>query len=102
MIFTRLLAILIIGGGYLICKQIFTKWPLRRNLLEDKENRYFIISMWFIAFAIIFGQLTYIWIIFPKLFRIIDQTKIPYFLFGFLIIDFYTILLLRKKKRNKC
>lgn len=97
MIFPRLLAILIIGGGFLICKQIFTKWPLRRNLLEDKENRNFIISMWSIAFAIIFGQLTYIWIIFARLFRIVDQTKIPYFLFGFLIIGFYALLLLRKK-----
>jgi len=97
MIFSRLLAILIIGAGFLICKQIFTKWPLRRNLLEVKENRSFIISMWFIAFAIIFGQLTYIWIIFSRLFRIVDQTKIPYFLFGFLIIGFYALLLLRKK-----
>ncbi len=97
MIFTRLLAILIIVGGFLICKQIFIKWPLRRNLLEDKENRNFIISMWFIAFAIIFGQLTYIWIIFARLIRIVDQTKIPYFLFGFLIISFYALLLLRKK-----
>ena len=97
MIFPRLLAILIIGGGYFICKQIFTKWPLRRKLLEDKENRDIIISMWFISLAIIFGQLTYIWIIFARLIRIDDQTKIPYFLFGFLIISFYALLLLRKK-----
>lgn len=90
MLFSRLLAILIIGGGFLICRTIFKAYPLRK---EYKENAIF---AWFIAFLIIAGQLYYIYHIFSKLFNY--DKSIPIFLLVIIIAVFALITLMVWKK----
>ncbi|MFC1898000.1 hypothetical protein ACFLYJ_00345 [Candidatus Cloacimonadota bacterium] len=70
MIFPRILAILIIGGGYLIWNAIFQAYPFKK---EYKQNTVF---AWFFAFLIIIGQLYYIWFIFSKIFTYGDSMMI--------------------------
>ncbi|MDO9578715.1 MAG: hypothetical protein Q7J16_12600 [Candidatus Cloacimonadales bacterium] len=70
MIFPRILAIMIIGCGYLIWNAIFKAFPFRK---EYKQNAVF---AWFVAFLIIIGQLIYIYYIFSNIFSYGESTPI--------------------------
>ena len=90
MIFPRILAILIIGGGYLIWNAIFKAFPFKK---EYKQNAVF---AWFVAFAIIIGQLIYIYYIFSKLFSFGEST--PIFFLVILVVFFALISLMIWKR----
>jgi len=99
MILPRLMAILIIGGGYMLWKAIFSAWPLNKERLEDKETKSISISMWIVGFGIIIGQLIYIWVIFSRVFATVES--IPFiFLFFIIVITGLIVLLLYKNIRG--
>lgn len=93
MLLPRFLAILIIGGGYLIWNMIFQQYPLKKEY-EEKP-----IMAWGIAFSIIIGQLYYIWFIFSRLFTYGDSLFI-FFLVIRIVISALILLLLWKKYRG--
>ncbi|MCK4652977.1 MAG: hypothetical protein KAU01_00860 [Candidatus Cloacimonetes bacterium] len=99
MILPRLLAILIIGGGYLIWRAIFRKWPLRKNQPDESERAHESVFMWMVGFGIIIGQLIYIWVIFSKVFAMVDSTSFI-FLFFKIVITGLIVLLLYKNIRG--
>jgi hypothetical protein len=99
MILTRLMAILIIGGGYILWKAIFGAWPLNKAQLEDKETKSISISMWIVGFGIIIGQLIYIWFIFSRVFVMEDSISFI-FLFFKIVITALIVLLLYKNIRG--
>lgn len=72
MIFPKILALVIIGGGYLIWNTI-----LLQNKRNKKSVRKSSITLGF-ALAIILGQMYFIWFVFPRLF--INEYSIPFFL----------------------
>ena len=93
MFLPRFLAILIIGGGYLVWNMIFQQYPLKKEC-EEKP-----IIAWGIAFAIIIGQLYYIWFIFLHLFTYGDSLFV-FFLVIRIVISALILLLLWKKYRG--
>ncbi len=95
-----LLAILIIGGGYMLSRAIFSAWPLKKEQLEDEETKSISISMWIVGFGIIIGQLIYIWIIMENFFSFVDPVRIPLFLIRFVVIGLYSFLLYKHFIRN--
>ena len=99
MILTRLMAILIIGGGYMLSRAIFSAWPLNKEQLEDKETKSISISMWIVGFGIIIGQLIYIWFIFSRVFVMEDSISFI-FLFFKIVITGLIILILYKNIRG--
>ena len=99
MILPRLLAILIIGGGYLIWRLIFKKWPLRKKQPDESERAPESVFMWMVGFAIIIGQLIYIWVIFSKAFYVSDSISFI-FIFFKIIITCFIMLLLYKNIRG--
>jgi len=93
MLLPRFLAILIIGGGYLIWNAIFKRYPFRK---EYKEKPWL---AWISAILIIIGQLIYIFYIFSKLFSFGEIS--PFILlFIKLIISALIILFIWKKYRG--
>jgi len=92
-LFARLLAVIIIGGGYLIWNAIFKAFPLRK---EYKQNAVF---AWFVAFLIIIGQLVYIYHIFSRLFSFGEST--PIFLLVMIIVFSALIFLMIWKRYGK-
>ncbi|KQC05517.1 MAG: hypothetical protein APR54_08215 [Candidatus Cloacimonas sp. SDB] len=86
MLINRFLAIIIIGGGFLVCKAIFSAHPLDVKYLKGKENKSTVISLWSLAFLIICGQLIYLWQILNVFFKISEVIKYPFFIIIFLII----------------
>ena len=96
MLLPRLYAIIIIIGGYLACKMIFKQWPLRKNQSEEEtETVPGSIFMRILGFGIIIGQLIYIWIIFSKVFIIVDSISLI-FLFVKIIFTGLIALMLYK------
>ncbi len=93
----RILPIIIIGGGYLICKAIFNAYPLDIKQFKEKENKSTVISMWFLAFLIICGQLIYIWKILNNLLKISDSIKYPLFFIPLFIILIYGYMLYKNQ-----
>jgi len=93
MLLPRFLAILIIGGGYLVWNMIFRQYPLKKEY-EKKP-----IIAWSFAFAVIIGQLYYIWFIFSHLFSYGDSLFI-FFLVIRIVISALILLLLWKKYRG--
>ena len=90
MLFPRFLAVLIIGGGYLIWNAIFKRYPFHKEY-EEKP-----ILAWMFGFLIIIGQLVYIYSIFSKLFSFEEST--PIFLLVIIIVFSALILLLLLKR----
>ncbi|MBC8415160.1 MAG: hypothetical protein ISS80_05360 [Candidatus Cloacimonetes bacterium] len=99
MILPRLMAILIIGGGYMLSRAIFSAWPLNKEQLEDKETKSISISMWIVGFGIIIGQLIYIWVIFSRVFATVESISFI-FLFFKIVITGLIVLLLYKNIRG--
>ncbi|MDP8201293.1 MAG: hypothetical protein P9M11_04060 [Candidatus Tenebribacter burtonii] len=93
MLLPRFLAILIIGGGYFVWNMIFQQYPLTK-IYEEKP-----FVAWGIAFAIIIGQLYYIWFIFSHLFSYGDSLFV-FFLVIRIVISALILLLLWKKYRG--
>jgi membrane-anchored protein YejM (alkaline phosphatase superfamily) len=93
----RLLPIIIIGGGFLICKAIFNAYPLDFQQFKEKENKSTVISMWFFAFLIICGQLIYIWSILNTFLKISDSVKYPLLLIPLFIIFIYGYILYKNR-----
>ncbi|RLC49936.1 MAG: hypothetical protein DRH79_08335 [Candidatus Cloacimonadota bacterium] len=92
MIIERLLAVLIIGGGYLIWHAIFKKYPIS-NDYEKKP-----IGQWTFAFLIIIGQLYYIWTIFSRLFEYGESTPIIFLVIGIVFIALLLLMILRRRR----
>ncbi len=92
MIFSRLLAVLIIGGGYLIWNEIFKKYPFS-NDYEKKPA-----VQWVIAFLIIVGQLIYIYKIFAKLLVYGESTPIIFLVIGIVFIALLLLMILRRRR----
>ncbi|MCF7793680.1 MAG: hypothetical protein K9M95_08135 [Candidatus Cloacimonetes bacterium] len=90
MIFERLLALIIIGGGFFIWNAIFKAYPLRKEY-EEKP-----LLAWMFGFLIIIGQLAYIYKIFSKLF--IYGDSVPIFLLVIIIVIFALITLMLWKR----
>lgn len=95
MLFPRILAIIIIGGGYLIVRSIFNRFPLSRDGINYSPGSV-LLSYWFLAFLIIAGQMIYIWIIFSRLFRSLGKGMMVLYVFEFTIVVIYGLMLLRK------
>ena len=93
MLLPRFLALLIIGGGYLVWNMIFQQYPLRKRYQKKP------IMAWSIAFVIIFIQWYYIWFIFSRLFSYGDSLFV-FFLVIRIIISALILLLLWKKYRG--
>ena len=93
MLFPRLLAILIIVGGFLFWNAIFKTYPLRKKY--DKKPY----PVWIFGFLIIIGQLVYIHKIFSNLFHYGDN--IPIFLLVIIIVIFALITLMLWKRYVK-
>ena len=92
MISQRFLAILIIGGGYLIWKEIFKKYPLN-NEYEKKP-----VGHWAFAFLIIIGQLYYIWKIFSPLFGYGESTPIFLLVIVIVFLALFLLMILRRRR----
>lgn len=90
MVFERLLAILIIGGGFFIWNAIFKAFPLRKEY-EEKP-----LLAWMLGFLVIIGQLVYIYKIFSKLF--VSGDSISIFLLVIIIVIFALITLMLWKR----
>ena len=93
MLFERLLAILIIGGGYLIWNAVFKAYPLRREY-EEKP-----LLAWMFGFLIIIGQLVYIYHIFSRIFSFGETTPI-FLLVIIIVISALIFLMIWKKYRG--
>jgi len=92
MIFSRLLAILIIGVGYLIWNEIFKKYPFSKEY--DKKP----VGQWTFAFLIIVGQLIYIYKIFAKLFVYGESTPIIFLVIGIVFVALLLLMILRRRR----
>ena len=92
----RFLPIILIGGGYLICKAIFSAFPLRKETLEEETYKTSVIFTWIFAFLIISAQLIYIWTVISRLLKFSDSIKYPLFIIPFVILGVYTYFLLRR------
>jgi hypothetical protein len=86
MLLTRILPIIIIGVGFLICRSIFRAWPLGKQTLMEQANKIQVLSAWLLAFVIIFAQISYIFKIFSNLFKVSDTFVIPFFIGIFVVI----------------
>jgi LPXTG-motif cell wall-anchored protein len=92
MIFSRIFAILIIGGGYLIWNAIFKAYPFGKEY-EKKP-----IGQWTFAFLIIIGQLIYIYKIFAKLFVYGESTPIIFLVIGIAFVALLLMMILRRRR----
>lgn len=90
MILERMLALILIGGGFLVWNAIFKAYPLRKEY-EEKP-----LLAWMLGFLIIIGQLLYIYKIFSKLFNYTDS--VPIFLLVIIIVIFALITLMLWKR----
>lgn len=97
MIYYRALPIVLIGGGFLICKAIFSSFPLKRESLQNEEAGSAIYLLWGLAFIIITGQLYFIVRIFSSLFQLSGPLVLPFFLFTLLAMLMYVILYFKNK-----
>lgn len=92
----RFVPIIVIGGGFLICRAIFMAFPLRKGTLVDEEYKTSVILTWIVAFLIIVGQLIYIWRIFERMLKVTDPMILPLFLIPFVILGVYAYFLIRR------
>jgi hypothetical protein len=91
MLIYRILPFLIIGGGFLICREIFKTFPLSKKTLEEETNDAKVVSLWIVSLFIIIGQFVYIFKIFSKLFSFSDALTVPIFIgviVFFIVISF--------------
>ncbi len=93
MLFDRLLAIFIIGGGFLIWNAIFKTYPLRKEYDEKP------LLVWLIGFFIIIVQLVYIYFLFSGLLKYSDTIPFFFLVIIFAIIALIFLMLWRKYKR---
>ena len=98
MIGYRVLAILIIGGGFWICQMILRKFPLNKATFEAEEDKSRVLSLWSLAFVIISGQLIYIWKIFSVAFGSLDSIKYIVFAIPFLALVIFMIFFIKSRK----
>jgi len=96
MLLFRILPILIIGGGFLICREIFRAFPLSKNTLENETNDTKVVSIWIVSLFIIIGHLYYIYKIFSKVFSFFDSLVIPLLIGVFVAVMFFTFFILKR------
>ena len=89
--------ILLIGGGYVVCRTIFSAYPLKKATLDDRENRTPVYLLWLVAFGIIIFQLYFIIDVFLELFKATGEFKGLFFFIGFVILAFYGFLYIKRK-----
>ncbi|HHE37061.1 MAG TPA: hypothetical protein ENL20_00605 [Candidatus Cloacimonetes bacterium] len=89
--------ILLIGGGYVVCKMIFSRYPLKKATLDKIENRTSVYLLWLIAIGIIIAQLYFIIDVFLNLFKATGEFKGLFFFIGFVILAFYGFLYVKRK-----
>jgi len=97
MVLNRLLPIILIGGGYLISKSIFTAYPLKKGSLNNVKTGSSLYLLWTLAFLIITGQLLYIVKVFTNLFQLSGNLVLPFFLIPVLVISMYALFFFKKK-----
>jgi len=97
MLLSRLFPILIIGVGYLICKSIFTKYPLTKDTLANQDKIASIYLSWFLSLLIILGQIFYVVKIFSSLFKVSGIFFWPFFIIIFSVFSIYAIFFLKKR-----
>ncbi len=93
MLLERFLAILIIGGGYLIWNAVFKAYPLQKEYDEKP------VLPWMFGFLIIIGQLVFIYKIFSRIFDYGESTPI-FLLVIIIIISAFIFLMIWKKYRG--
>jgi hypothetical protein len=91
-IIDRILAILIIGGGFWICQRIFRAFPLSIHNWKKSTEKSKMFYAWLATFAIILVQVTYIWQILSKAFAVIDSVKYIMFFMPFLIFMLFLFI----------
>ena len=92
MLFERIIAIIIIGGGYLIWSAIFKKYPF------GKEYKQKPILAWLIGFLVIFGQLAYIYLVFARLFEYGDSIPIIFLVIGIVFTALLFLMIIRRRR----
>ncbi|MBC8384767.1 MAG: hypothetical protein H8E57_04535 [Candidatus Cloacimonetes bacterium] len=93
----RIIPIILIGGGYVVCKTIFSAYPLKKTTLEDQENKTSVYLLWLVALGIITTQLYFIIDVFLNLFKATGEFKGLFFFIGFLFLAFYGFLYVKRK-----
>ena len=96
MLLYRILPIIIIGGGFLICREIFRAFPLSKKTLEKETNDAKVVSLWIVSLFIIIGQILYTVRIFSKLFSISDKIAFPIFIGVFAAVIIFAFLIYKR------
>jgi len=89
--------IILIGGGYVVCRTIFSAYPLKKATLNDRENKTTIYLLWLVAFGIIVIQLYFIIDVFLELFKATGEFKGLFFFIGFVFLAFYGFFYVKRK-----
>lgn len=97
MLVSRLLPILLIGGGYLICKAIFTAHPFNKGSLSNKNIPSQVILRWSFAFLIILVQIIYTVKSLSNLFLLSSNVVVPFLIIPILIMTLYAFFIFNKK-----
>ena len=93
----RIIPIILIGGGYAVCKIIFSAYPLKKTTLEDRKNITSVYLLWLVAVGIITTQLYFIIDVFLNLFKATGEFKGLFFFIGFVFMAFYAFLYIKRK-----
>jgi len=61
MLVNRILAALLMIGGFIFSKAVFKAYPFNVKQLKENENRVTIVILWILAVLIICVQLYFVW-----------------------------------------